>query len=229
MHNDDFSQENIRRTAFFTGHRVLPSRDVPLVRSGLCRCLQAAYEAGYRRFFCGCALGFDTLAALETIRLRETCPDVILSLAIPCADQSDRWNTKDKEVYSRLLDEADDRKVLFPAYRQGVMQTRNRYMADRSSLCICYLTHMRGGTASTVRYAVHNRIPVINLAMPGAASDYSILRENTWNFTFTFRSAGKNAVIAPLSLMRTRKLNMKTISGLSSMKPDSGTRKPTNP
>ena len=213
MNTDDYSTNSIRTTAFFTGHRILPAQDIPLIRNLVSQCVSEAYTAGYRRFYCGCALGFDTIAAFETIKLRNVHPDISLLLAIPCADQSARWKADDKEIYRRLLDIADDKVVLSQTYYPGAMLSRNRYMADRSSLCICYMTQLRGGTASTVRYAiVHDRIRIINLAMNVSGYCTSNLREDTWSFTFTSHSAGENAATVPLSLIRGRKLTMKNIS-----------------
>ena len=160
------SEESIRSTAFFTGHRHLPSDEIGLISDKLFHSLSCAYSEGYRRFFCGCALGFDTLAALQTLRFKKIYPDVILSLAIPCETQSARWQESDKRIYARILEQADEKTILSPHYYQGVMLTRNRFMADRSSLCICYLSHMRGGTAYTVRYALQSsRINIVNLAV----------------------------------------------------------------
>jgi uncharacterized phage-like protein YoqJ len=209
MAAEDFRPESIASTAFFTGHRILGRDELVLLPEALFRCLQEAYTDGYRRFFCGCALGFDTLAAFQVIRLRETYQDVRLSLAIPCATQADRWTEKDRSVYGRILDLADDRTVLSPEYYQGAMMTRNRYMADRSSLCVCYLKQMRGGTASTVRYALQrDGIRIVNLAVP-ETPDSNLLRENVWNCMFTSPSANRNAVTAPLRLIRGRKLILK--------------------
>ena len=135
--------------------------------------------------------------------------NVRLSLAIPCATQADRWTEKDRAVYRQILDLADERNVLSPEYYHGAMMTRNRYMADRSSLCICYLRQMRGGTASTVRYALQkDGIRIVNLAMPDQP-DSNLLRENVWNCMFISPSADKNAVTAPLRLSRGRKLTSK--------------------
>lgn len=45
------------------------------------------------------------------------------------------------------------------------MMVRNRFMVDRSALCVCYLNKMKGGTMSTVAYAVQEKLSVLNLAM----------------------------------------------------------------
>ena len=211
MDNHLFSEVSIKRTAFFTGHRHLPSGEVERISDNLYLCICAAYDEGYRRFFCGCALGFDTLAAIQTLRFRQQHPDVILSLAIPCLTQDAKWQEKDKIIYRNILEQADEKTILSPDYYQGVMLTRNRYMADRSSLCIRYLQHMRGGTASTVRYALQNSgIRIVNLAM--CQDEYTdLLREESWNYMYTYPSAGRNAVTAPLRLLSGRKLSMKHI------------------
>ena len=212
MDNHLFSEDSIRTTAFFTGHRHLPSGEINRISENLYHCISAAYTEGYRRFFCGCALGFDTLAAIQTIRFRQHHPDIILSLAIPCQTQAAKWQEKDKSIYRDILEHADEMIVLSPDYYQGAMLTRNRYMADRSSLCICYLQHMRGGTASTVRYALqHSRIRIINLAMC-QDQNADFLREEAWNFMYTSPSAGRNAVTAHLRLSSGKKLSMKPIS-----------------
>lgn len=198
-------------TAFFTGHRVIPGEEISRISELIFRCISDAYQNGYRRFYCGCALGFDTLAAFQTVRLREIHSDVRLSLAVPCESQSARWTDKDKGVYHRILSLADDKTILSPVYYDGVMLARNRYMADRSSLCICYLRYMRGGTASTVRYALsQDHIHIINLAVSSYDSS-DLLRENAWNYMYISPSAGKNAVTVPLHLMQERKLTMKSI------------------
>ena len=212
MAETDHLQDPICRTAFFTGHRILNEEEKKVLPDHVFRCLSEAYEAGFRRFYCGCALGFDTIAAYQTIRLRELHPDVSLLLAIPCATQADRWPEQDRLIYDKILENADSKEILSPVYYQGAMLTRNRYMADRSSLCICYLRYMRGGTASTVRYALlQNRIRIINLAV-GMDLRSGLLRENAWNYTFISPSANKNAGIVHLRPSSGRKLIMKSTS-----------------
>ena len=48
-------------------------------------------------------------------------------------------------------------------YAPGCMQKRNRYMADRSSVCVCWLSSETGGTYYTVRYAGRMGLEIINL------------------------------------------------------------------
>lgn len=206
------SDEDVSCTAFFTGHRRIAAELTEQLGDRIFRCIYDAYHAGYRRFFCGCALGFDTLAAFQTVRLRNQFPDAKLSLAIPCETQSDKWPEKDRKIYREILDLADDQVILSPDYYQGVMLARNRYMADRSSLCICYLTHMRGGTASTVRYALTcDPMDIINLAVNSNEYHMDLMREDEWNYMCISPFANKNADTVHLYLRPDRKLTMKNI------------------
>ena len=54
------------------------------------------------------------------------------------------------------------------------MMVRNRYMVDRSSLCLCYLRKASGGTKSTVDYAKKAGLQLLNLAEPDTCSPYIV-------------------------------------------------------
>lgn len=49
-------------------------------------------------------------------------------------------------------------------YDRGCMYKRNRFLVDNSTVCVCYLTAVNGGTAYTVGYAKSKNLTVINLA-----------------------------------------------------------------
>ena len=204
----------ITETACFTGHRRLLPEKLPSVSASLACAIAGAYDKGYRRFMCGGALGFDTLAALEVLKFRVSHLDARLVLVLPCEDQASRWPEKDRSVYRSIRDRADETVVLSPVYYHGCMQTRNRYMVDHSSLCICYLYSLRGGTAYTVRYAVFRDIAVLNLAMEQARSGLT-LKENPCCSTFISPSAGKSAVTVLLFPSPSRKLRQKHTSACS--------------
>ena len=92
----------------FTGHRTLPkARAVELVRL-LDGHIAALYEQGVREFRTGGARGFDTLAALRVLALRDKHPDCRLSLYLPCITQSDAWPAGDRALYQDILAKADE-------------------------------------------------------------------------------------------------------------------------
>ena len=125
------------------------------------------------RYFCGAARGFDLLCADRVAAARQRGIPVQLIMAVPCADQTAKWRPFEREEHDRLCARADQVRVLSPAYHEGCMQARNEYMVDRSALCLCYLTRMRGGTLSTVIYAGAVHVPVLNLAISQDAEAYA--------------------------------------------------------
>ena len=152
------------KTACFTGHRDIPSSQVPLIKQKLKTILKQLICQGYCYFGVGGALGFDTLAAQIVIELKKQYSQIKLILVLPCKDQASRWNSQDMEEYERIKACAD--KIVYTSehYYNGCMQKRNRHLVDYSSLCICYLTKQSGGTQYTVDYAGAKGLTIINLA-----------------------------------------------------------------
>ena len=168
---DLHTRQNREHTVCFTGHRAIGQKDRPALQA-LDEMLRLLYAQGYRDFLCGGALGFDLYAAERVVALRDEHPDARLIFCLPCADQSCKWNRADCSHYERLLYLSDETRVLSPRYYDGCMQARNAYMVDRSSLCVAYMARLHGGTLSTVRYAISQDVPVVNIAVPGAAQEY---------------------------------------------------------
>ena len=152
------------RTACFTGHRELPTENLPEISKRLEDTLLTLIEQGYCYFGAGGALGFDTLAAQTVLRLRERYPQIRLILVLPCLNQTRGWQQADVDIYEELKRRADKVTYTSESYFRGCMQKRNRHLADNSSACICYLTKSAGGTAYTVNYARRSGLQVINMA-----------------------------------------------------------------
>ena len=152
------------QTCCFTGHRVIPSGEKETIRNLLETAIEKAIQDGYRFFGAGGALGFDTLAAQTVLTLKQQYPHIRLILVLPCINQANGWKQADIDEYERIKSLAD--KVVYTSteYTYGCMHKRNRHLVDNSSLCICYLTKLSGGTAYTVRYAESKKISVFNLA-----------------------------------------------------------------
>ena len=160
----------------FTGHRLIPEAERAALSRLLDQALDDAFREGKRFFLSGGALGFDTIAAMAVLRLKEREPAAGLILALPCRSQADRWSAPDRETYRFLLDRAD--RVIFVSdeYFEGCMQKRNRFLVDHAAACFCYLRSCRGGTWYTVSYAYDQGRSIRNLAdelrrtAPGAGS-----------------------------------------------------------
>ena len=72
------------KTCCFTGHRRLPSEEIPVLRKRLEEEIRRLYREGFHYFAAGGALGFDTLAALAVLSLRKELPGLRLILVLPC-------------------------------------------------------------------------------------------------------------------------------------------------
>lgn len=152
------------RTCCFTGHRIIPEKDISHLQKRLEKTVIDLVEKGYRYFGAGGALGFDTMAAQTILKLKKQYPQLRLILVLPCREQTKNWKSDDIAIYNYILEQAD--KVVYTAesYYNGCMQKRNRHLVDCSSVCIAYCTKSTGGTAYTVNYAHSHHIPVIQLS-----------------------------------------------------------------
>lgn len=138
----------------FTGHRRIPAQEGLWLRRKLREEISALAEEGVATFLAGGALGFDTMAAQEVLRVRgERFPHLRLVLVLPYVGQESQWSQRDAAVYRALLRQADEVVYTAKAYTRGCLFQRNRYLVDHSAHCVCYLQRDTGGTAYTVRYA----------------------------------------------------------------------------
>ncbi len=151
------------RTCCFTGHRKIPSEQYTQIARRL-RCeIVKLIEQGYVFFGTGGALGFDTLAAQTVLELRESYPQIKLILVLPCKNQTHGWDAKDIAIYEEIKKRCDKFVYTSEQYDPCCMFKRNRHLVNNSSVCICFQTENKGGTAYTVNYARKEGLKVLNL------------------------------------------------------------------
>lgn len=155
---------NKNETCCFTGHREIPTELYPSIKKALKKELLKAYAYGIRSFIAGGALGFDMICAETVLELKETYEDITLTLAIPCRGHDAKWNESSKNQLSRITELTDEVVYISEQYAKGCMFRRNRYMVDRSCICISYCTKSRGGSRYTVDYALSSGIEVTELS-----------------------------------------------------------------
>ena len=109
-------------------------------------------------------MGFDTIAALTVLELKEEYPQIKLILVLPCENQTFGWSVDDVVTYNDIKARADKCVYTSKNYYNGCMQKRNRHLVDNSSICVCYLTQNSGGTFYTVNYAVEKKLKIYNIA-----------------------------------------------------------------
>lgn len=149
------------KTCCFTGHRDIPAEEFATVKAETKKEIVQLIERGVTYFAAGGARGFDTLAAEIILELKEPYPHIKLILILPCLNQTNGWNEEDKAKYNHIKSKADKIKILSQNYYRGCMHTRNRYMVDHSTYCVCYFRKPSSGTAYTVNYTIKNNINVI--------------------------------------------------------------------
>ena len=66
-------------------------------------------------------------------------------------------------MYDYILNAADNVIYTSEVYTKGCMYKRNRRLVDDSSVCICWLKRLSGGTMYTVNYAKENGVKIINI------------------------------------------------------------------
>ena len=153
------------KSCCFTGHRRIPEQEMLWLRRRLREEIVDLAQKGVTTFLAGGALGFDTAAAQEVLRMRAMgLPTLKLVLALPYVGQEEQWSQRDAAVYRALLRQADDVVYTSQEYHRGCLFQRNRYLVDHSAYCVCYLVQERGGTAYTAQYAREQGLAVRNLA-----------------------------------------------------------------
>lgn len=152
----------------FTGHRSITAAHRDRIEPLLARAIAYAYSEGYREFLSGGAVGFDTLAAREVIRFKQTHPDVRLVMMLPCIDQDRGWSTSEREMYSYILRNADEAVYVSEEYTDRCMRERNFRLASECDLLIAYLGRRMSGAGQTVAMAermgkrIYNLYPTLN-------------------------------------------------------------------
>ena len=146
-------------TVAFTGHRTYDNS----ASERLSDAVRSLYTEAYRTFLSGMAAGFDLAAAETVIALRAELPDIRLVCVIPFAGQPERFSAQTRSRYERIVARADLVLTLAPRYAPDVYFRRNDFLVDNSSAVIAYFSGAKGGTAYTVRRAVHKLSRITNI------------------------------------------------------------------
>ena len=156
----------------FTGHRPnkLPWRYSEkgirffFFRRKLREPILNAINDGYDYFISGMALGIDMLCAEIVLELKKKRPNIKLECAIPCLNQTAKWNVQSKVRYNNILKQAD--KITYVSdcnYYNCCMAKRNKYMIDNSSMLIAVYNGREGGTKQTIEMAKKANLKLVLL------------------------------------------------------------------
>ncbi len=143
-------------TCCFIGHANKPAKRVGEIILKLDHEIENLIANGVTRFISGGALGFDQIAASLIIAKKEMGKNVRLIFALPCKNQDELWNERQRALYRKLLLEADE--IIY------ISEEGDDYMLERSAYCICALLREEGATWQAVRSARERGLKVINVA-----------------------------------------------------------------
>ncbi len=152
----------------FTGHRHIKSSDMLQLKSVLDSTVTSLVKRGATEFYCGGALGWDTMCANMVLYLRKRKGfDIHLHLVLPCSneEQTAKWSDSDKKMFYDILKNADSVEYTAKSYTPTCMKQRNARLVELADCCVCYYdeNNSRSGTGQTVRIAQSKGIEVINL------------------------------------------------------------------
>lgn len=156
-------EKRMRRCAF-TGHR--PEKlNIPEweVRKFLRQAIEQAYADGFNVFISGVARGVDLWAADIVLLMKEEHPDIKLMCAVPFIGYDSKWSAKQRSECQRILKSADHVVTVCKGYSDGCFQRRNEWLVDHATRLIAVWNGKPSGTGNAVRYALAQKVEVINL------------------------------------------------------------------
>ncbi|HCA28315.1 MAG TPA: DUF1273 domain-containing protein [Ruminococcaceae bacterium] len=150
------------KTVCFTGHRPQSlsfgfneddERCIRLKGAMRNKIIRLIEECNAKHFISGMAIGIDIFAAEIVFELKNQYPQIKLECAIPCENQSIRWNERIRDRYFSIIEKSDLETMLQRQYTHDCMQKRNEYMVDKSDIILAIWNGKGSGTGSTVKYA----------------------------------------------------------------------------
>ena len=152
----------------FTGHRKIDCPDMYALKTLLDSTICGLVKRGVTDFYCGGALGFDTMCAHMILYLKKRkALGIKLHLVLPCSneEQTKNWSYNDKQEFYAILMAADEVEYIGSEYTKDCMKRRNARMIELSDGCVCYYDASvgRSGTVQTGRMAESTGIEIINL------------------------------------------------------------------
>ena len=151
------------KSCSFTGHRIIAASNIQPLENLLDRAIDYVYNEGCRNFYCGGALGFDTMAAKKLILKRMVNRDIRITIIVPCRDQDLKFSESSKRMYNYILSMADEIIYISDEYTSVCMKERNQALVDACDVLIAYAGKKNSGSGQTVRMATEQGKTVYNL------------------------------------------------------------------
>ena len=148
-------------TVCFFGHRQID--DFNLVEQKVeMLIVRLLNEHEYVEFLVGRDGEFDQLVTSAIFRCRKRLDTANCSVTWVMPYLKADY-VKNSDSYDNYYDSVEVCEQSANAHPKAAIQIRNRAMADRSDLCVFYVTHKSGGAYQTLRYAERTGADIINL------------------------------------------------------------------
>ena len=111
----------------FIGNKPILEHEYPQIQTYLKKEIKNLMNQGAKCFYSGASRGFETVAALTVLKLKEKEPNLKLVLVLLCQEHSRGWHKQDMEKHNQILGRAD--KVIYTSehYNSWCMQRQNIY------------------------------------------------------------------------------------------------------
>lgn len=150
------------KTCCFTGHK--PEKCIGeegKIRFRLAMEIQNAIAAGYDTFITGMALGVDTWAAEEVLKIKSEKAGIKLVCAVPFEGVEQNRTTKQQMIFHNILSKADDVSYICPKCSRKSFKVRDEWMVDHAAKVIAVFNGTHGGTEYTINYAKQNNREIV--------------------------------------------------------------------
>ena len=157
-------EEKKTKSVCFIGHRrlELPDETHTLLISELKKLI----DDGYRDFYAGGAVGWDTICERAVVDLKANGFEIRLHLILPCCfeEQTKGWLEEEKREFMDIQSHADTVEYISEHYTDNCMKQRNRKLVDSADMVLCYYDgrRTRSGTVQTIRMAKEKDLRIWN-------------------------------------------------------------------
>ena len=154
----------------FTGHLNADLSDE--VHTLMVSEMESMIKRGYRDFYAGGALGWDTICEKAVINFKKRRFKIRLHLILPCCfeEQTQKWSEKEKQEFLEIQSHADTVQYVSEHYTKDCMKQRNQKLVDSAGIMWCYYDkkRFRSGTGQTVRMAEKSGLMTQNFCLKSA-------------------------------------------------------------
>ena len=159
----------------FSGHRnaVLSGVTEALMLSEM----ETMIKRGYRDFYAGGALGWDTICEKAVINFKKRRFKISLHLILPCCfeEQTRNWSEEEKMDFLEVQHHSDTIEYISEHYTDKCMKQRNQRLVDSAGIMWCYYDkkRFRSGTGQTVRMAEKSGLRIWNFYVEAKSAPQS--------------------------------------------------------